>query len=101
MMPYFHNQIQQQGLPNIQKMVWLLDCWSVHKNKFFFDWMKKIHSNMLVIYVLINRTNVLQPIDVILQHLLKQAFKMTSNVWTTNIINSHVDTNANLHVDSK
>jgi len=71
------------------------------KNKEVLDWMKKKHSNILVIYVLLNYTNFLQPINVILQQLLKHAFKMTFNGWTTNIINSHIDTSANLHVDSK
>jgi hypothetical protein len=83
-----------------EKMVWLLDCWTVHKSKKKLDWVKKKHSTILVIYVLTNCTNVLQHVDVILQYLLKHAFKMTFNSWTTNIINSHIDTSANI-VNSK
>jgi hypothetical protein len=60
MMPYFHNQIQQQTLPNNQTMVWLLDCWFVHQSKEFLDWMNNKHSNILVIFVLANYTNVSQ-----------------------------------------
>ncbi len=63
--------------------------------------MKKKHSNILVIYVPVNCTNVFQPMNVISQHLLKHAFKMTFNGWTKNIINSHIDIGANLHVESK
>ncbi len=63
--------------------------------------MKKKHSNILVIYVPVNCTNVFHLIDVISQHLLKHAFKMTFNGWTKNIINSHIDIGANLHVEKK
>jgi hypothetical protein len=55
-------------------MVWLLDCWSIHKSNEFLDWMKENHSNTLVIFVLGNCTNVLQPTDGILQCPLKHVF---------------------------
>jgi hypothetical protein len=61
--------------------------------------MKEKHSNTLVILVLSNFTNVLQPAYVILQCPLKHVFKMAFNGWTINIIKSHIDTSANLHVD--
>jgi hypothetical protein len=35
-----HIQITQLKLQENKKMVWLLDCWSVHKNHEFLDWMK-------------------------------------------------------------
>jgi hypothetical protein len=101
MMPYFHNQIQQQTLPNNQTMVWLLDCWFVHKSKKNLNWMKNTHSNILVIFVLANYTSASQPAYVILQCPLKHAFKMVFNGWTTNIIKSQIDTCANPHVDFK
>jgi hypothetical protein len=82
-------------------MVWLLDCWSIHKSNEFLDWMKKNHSNTLVIFVLGNCTNVLQPTYGILQCPLKHVFKMVFNGWTINIINSQIDTSANPHVDFK
>jgi hypothetical protein len=82
-------------------MVWLLDCWYIHKSKEFLDWMKKKHSNTLVIFVPCYRTNVLQPTNMILQCPLKHVFKMGFNGWIINIIKSQIDTSANLHVDFK
>ncbi len=40
LLPYLHIQITQLKLQENKKMVWLLDCWSVHKNHEFLDWMK-------------------------------------------------------------
>jgi hypothetical protein len=54
-----------------------------------------------VIFVLGNRTNVLQPTDMILQCPLKHVFIMAFNGWIINIIKSQIDTSANPHVDFK
>jgi hypothetical protein len=59
-------------------MVWLLDCWSVHKNKEFLDWMRKYHPTILVIFIPTNCTSELQPLNVVLQQPLKHAFKVDS-----------------------
>jgi hypothetical protein len=37
LLAYLHKQIQQLDLQANQKLVWLIDCWSVHKNKEFFN----------------------------------------------------------------
>jgi hypothetical protein len=72
-------------------MVWLLDCWYVHKGCDFLDWMKETHPNILVIFIPANYTNVLQSIDVILQWLLKHAFKVQFNSWTTVVIKQQIE----------
>jgi hypothetical protein len=61
-----HSQIEQLSLQTHPKMVWLLDCWFAHKSKEFLNWMKKYHSNILVIFILANCKNELQPAYVIL-----------------------------------
>jgi hypothetical protein len=94
MTPCLHNQINQ-------KTVRLLDSWSIHKSKEFFDWMKGKHSNTLVNFVPSNCTNVLQPTYVILQCPLKHVFRMAFNGLTINIIKSHIDTSANPNVHFK
>jgi hypothetical protein len=67
LLPYLHSQIEQLGLLEHHKMVCLLNCWFVHKNKEFLDYMKKDHPNIMVIFILVNCTNELQLVDVILQ----------------------------------
>jgi hypothetical protein len=57
----------------------------------FLDWMKETHPNILVIYILSNYTSVLQPIDVILQWLLKHAFKVQFYSWTTAVIKQQIE----------
>jgi len=66
LLSYLHSQIKQLGLPKHKKMVWLLDCWFVHKSKEFLDWMKEDHPNILVIFIPTNCRNELQPTYVIL-----------------------------------
>ena len=41
LVPYFEHVVKEMGLPQSQKMIWLLDCWSVHKYEAFLTWMKK------------------------------------------------------------
>jgi hypothetical protein len=41
MVPYHQAQIELLGLQIDQKLVQLLDCWSVHKSQEFLDWIKK------------------------------------------------------------
>ncbi len=86
LLAYLHKQIQQLDLQANQKLVWLIDCWSVHKSKDFLDWIKKKHPNILVVFVPTNCTNELQLVDVIIQRPLKHAFKVNFNKWTTNVI---------------
>jgi len=42
------------GLQTHQQLVWLLDCWSVHKSQKLLDWIKEKHPNVLVVFVLAN-----------------------------------------------
>ncbi len=51
LLPYLHIQICHLGLQESQKLVWLLDCWSMHKGCDFLDWMKETHPNILVIFI--------------------------------------------------
>jgi hypothetical protein len=41
LLTYLHKQIQQLNLQTNQKLVWLINCWNVHKSKEFLDWIKK------------------------------------------------------------
>jgi hypothetical protein len=67
LLAYLHKQIQQFDLQRNQKLVWLIDCWNVHKNKEFLDWIKKEHPNILIVFFLANCTSELQFVDVIIQ----------------------------------
>jgi hypothetical protein len=79
LLAYLHKQIQQLDLQANQKLVWLINCWSIHKSKDFLDWIKKKHPNILVVFVLANCTSELQLVDVIIQQPLKHAFKVNLN----------------------
>ncbi len=83
---YFHSQIKQLCLLKHLKIIWLLDYWSIHKNKEFIDWMKKYRLAILVIFIPTNYTSELQPLDVVLQQPLKHAFKVEFNTWSTSVI---------------
>jgi hypothetical protein len=57
LLAYLHKWIQQLDLQANQKLVWLINCWSVHKSKEFLDWIKKKHPNILVMFVFANCTS--------------------------------------------
>jgi hypothetical protein len=64
--PYRVKQVQQMGLDDDSKLLWLLDCWSVYISHEFTNWLKEVHPTILLIFVPANCTNVYQPADVIL-----------------------------------
>jgi hypothetical protein len=68
-------QVEELALLEDQKMVWLINCLSIHKSKDFLDWMKLNYPKVCVIFIPTNYIGVLQLVNVILQCLLKHAFK--------------------------
>ncbi len=52
---YLQSHIQILGLKE-QKMVWIIDYWSVHISKKILDWTKK-NANILLIFVLVKYIN--------------------------------------------
>ncbi len=67
LLAYLHKQIQQLDLQANQKLVWLINCWNVHKRKEFLDYIKKEHPNIVIVFVPANCINELQLGDVIIQ----------------------------------
>jgi len=47
------------GLQTHQKLIWLLNCWNVHKSQ-------EKHPNILVVFILANCINIIRLDDVIL-----------------------------------
>jgi hypothetical protein len=82
-------------------MVWIIDCWSVHINEEFCNWIKIKHTNILLFLVLANCINEIQLTDVILQKPLKHAFKVHFNSWTFQIINDQINDGQEPKVDFK
>jgi hypothetical protein len=97
--PYKKDQMEKLALLKDQKMVWLIDCLSIHKNKFFLNWMKLKFPNVCVIFIPTNCTSVFQPVDVILQCSFKHAFKKEFHSWTCSIIKSQLERGENVKVD--
>ncbi len=82
-------------------MVWLLNCWSVHKSQDFFNWIKQKHPNILVVFIPTNYINVLSLIDIILHCPLKYVFKMEFNKWTVGTTKEQIENGKNPNVDFK
>jgi hypothetical protein len=47
LLPYYEKQIVDLALPTSQKILWMIDCWSIHKSAPFLSWVK---DNMLGFY---------------------------------------------------
>jgi hypothetical protein len=82
-------------------MVGIIDCQNVHISEEFCNWIKKEHTNILLIFVPINCINKFQVVNVILQKPLKHAFKVHFNSWTFTIIKDQIVNGQELEVDFK
>jgi hypothetical protein len=79
--PWRLHKIRKLGLPAHQKVLWLIDCWSVHKGEPFRTWMKDTHANILVLFIPPNTTSKLQPQDVGVQKTFKTAVMHAFRSW--------------------
>jgi hypothetical protein len=58
LIPYHVVQMETLTFPKDEKMVWLIDCWSVHKREFLV-WMKQHYPCVCIIFVPTNCTSTL------------------------------------------
>jgi hypothetical protein len=47
--PYRLKRLLELNLDEDSKLIWLLDCWSVHMSREFIDWIKEVHPTILLI----------------------------------------------------
>lgn len=92
--PYWNGVKARLHLPSNQKMVWLLDCWSVHKSEAFLSWIKLEYPWICVLFIPANCTSKLQPADVILQRPLKAGFTMHFKQWSASSIQCQIQNGA-------
>jgi hypothetical protein len=60
--PWWIRKVSELALPETVKLIWLIDCWSVHVSRAFREWCKEEHSSwMCTVYVAANCTSLLQP----------------------------------------
>ncbi|KAL3677747.1 hypothetical protein R1sor_020703 [Riccia sorocarpa] len=64
-----------------QRMLLLLDAWSVHRSEYFRSWMQREFPFIHLVYVPAGCTAKLQPCDVILQRPLKAGFQREYAAW--------------------
>jgi hypothetical protein len=67
--PYREATVERLGLPADEKMLWLIDVWSVHVSDAFRSWMKQHFLHILVLFIPPNCTSKFQPQAVL--HLLR------------------------------
>ena len=89
--PYFARQREKLNLPPKQKAIWFIDCWSVHRSKTFRAWMRRKHSNIIMIYVPGGCTGICQPCDVGIQRLLKHVLKWAYHRDVVDEISAQLD----------
>ena len=100
LIPYFEDIVGKMSLPKSQKMIWLIDCWSVQKWEAFLLWMKKEYPWICIFFILANCTSKLQPTDVILQRPLKCGFTNCFKQWSTSSIQKQIeDQVSNIQLD--
>ena len=90
LLPYCEKQIADLALPTSQKILWLIDCWSIHKSVAFLSWVKDNHPCICLVFIPANCISKFQPAIVILQRPLKHAFSREFNLWTSSIIKDQV-----------
>ena len=93
------SKIVHYNLSKDQKLIWLIDLWSVHKSSEFLNWIKSKHANILVIFVHANCTSKLIPTNIILQRSFKHAFKLEFHNWTSIEVKLQIEVNGEFEVD--
>ena len=73
--PYFDQKKEEHGLCSL----WTIDCWSVHKLEGFRGWIKNEHPTVIIFYVPGECAGLWQPLDVGIQHILKQSMKRSTH----------------------
>ena len=73
--PYFMKKKAELSLLPIQRPLWQIDVWSVHRSQEFWTWMKKTHPTIILDYVPGGCTGQFQPCDVGTQHAFKHSLK--------------------------
>jgi hypothetical protein len=78
--PYFEGKCFDLGLnPLTQRMIWLINCWSVHISAEFKRFMKENFPHILLLFVSANCTSKLQVMDVVFQRPFKHAIHQLYN----------------------
>ncbi|OBZ66407.1 hypothetical protein A0H81_13643 [Grifola frondosa] len=78
LIPYFEKHKTRLSRP-LQKCIWMIDVWSVHRSLEFRTWIKTKYVWIIVIFVPGGCTPLLQACDVGIQKILKLAIKRSSH----------------------
>lgn len=73
--PFFLEQIRTNNLPDGQRCVFQIDCWSVHRSAEFRAWMSTHYPWIILQYVPGGCTGLFQACDVGIQRILKLAIR--------------------------
>ncbi len=81
--PYVKSVIKASNgqLPVDQKVVLLIDCWSVHKSEEFLSWMKEEYPHLIILFVPGGTTSKFQPADTGLNRPFKAVVKAAYHLW--------------------
>jgi hypothetical protein len=71
LVPYYDQTKAELGLPEDQRTLWYINCWSVHCGDPFLNWMGHKHPNIIVDFVPAQMTGLYQPCDVGFQGIFK------------------------------
>jgi len=77
--PYYQRTKASLGLPEDQRSVWQIDCWSVHRSDEFLDWMGLNHEMIIIDFVPARLTGLFQPCDVGFQRVFKHSARNSAH----------------------
>ena len=77
--PHFEGVKVELGLPHAQCLLWLIDCWSVHRSEEFLTWMVIKHETIIILFVPAGCTGLFQPCDVGFQRIFKHSLKVSAH----------------------
>lgn len=92
LVPYGERAALKHNLTKDQHMVFVLDCWSVHKSVEFRNFIAKQHKNIHLVFIFPNCTSELQVADVMLQRPFKHGLHTRFNHWAAEIISEQIET---------
>ncbi|KAG8965486.1 hypothetical protein FRC00_001650 [Tulasnella sp. 408] len=92
--PYIARTLQQLGLKSTQKVLLILDCWTVHRSAEFLDWMRNTQKNLKMVFIPGGCTGDFQPQDVGTQRLVKHIIKTSALDYIVNETKKQLDSGA-------
>ena len=88
---FIREKIKEHDLPFDSKSIVILDCWNIHKSKEFIEYVRKTHTNILLVFVPANCTSKFHVAADALNYSFKHLVKIQFEDWACQRIGDQLE----------